>query len=144
MENIVKLESKNYLIFRLSNVIGKSGSCNTIINFLLNKIKSNQKFYLWKNASRNIIDIADICKIVSYIIEKNLFNSTTINIAYDHNNKIADIVKAIEDMLNKKAVYTIDDKGIDLKIDNSKIQLIMRELEINQPTINELVKKYKI
>lgn len=143
LEQIIKEKTNNYLIFRLPNVIGKGGSKNTIINFLINKIRANQKFELWKNATRNIIDIVDVYKIVSHIIEKRIFNNITINIAYKQNNKLLDIVKAIEKILDKKALYILVNKGINLKIDNSKIQSIMIELGIVQPTIIDIIKKYK-
>ena len=143
MEEIIKLTSKHYLIFRLPNIIGNGGSKNTIINFLINKITSNQKFELWENATRNIIDIEDVCKIVSYIIENRIFNNNIINISYDKNNKLVDIVNAIEIIHNKNAFYTVINKGVDLKIDNSKIKQIMKELGIVQPKIINILKKYK-
>ena len=143
MEQTIKNNANNYLIFRLPSVVGKGGSKNTIINFLINKIKDNQKIELWKNATRNIIDIEDVYKIVSYIIKKRIFNNATVNIAYSENNKILDIVKSIEKIFDKKALYTVVDKGIDLKIDNNKIKKIMTELSVVQPTITQIVKKYK-
>jgi len=143
MEQVIKNNSNNYLILRLPNVVGNGGSKSTIINFLINKVRNGQKFELWKNATRNIIDVEDVYKIVSHIIENRIFNNTTINIAYGQNNKISDILKSIEKIFDKKALYTLVDKGIDLKIDNEKIKTIMTDLSIAQPTITKILKKYK-
>lgn len=143
MELQIKQLSNNYLIIRLPNVIGNFGNNNTIINFFFNNIKNNNDFVVWKNATRNIIDIEDVYSITSYIIDKKIFINQTLNIAYDSNINVMDIISAIEMVLNKKASYQIQDKGFDIKINNEKIKYIMQKLSIKQPNIIELIKKYK-
>ncbi len=143
MELLIKKYSTNYLIFRLPNVIGNLGNQNTIINFFINQIKNRQLFNVWKYATRNIVDIEHMYQIVSYIINNNLYINRTINIAYDNNNNILDIIYAIESLLNIKAEYNVENKGTNMIIDNSLIQPVMFKLGIVQPNITELINKYK-
>jgi len=144
MEQLIKEISNYYIIFRVPNIIGRGGNKNTIINFLFNKIKQEEVFDLWINATRNIVDIEDLYKIVSYIINNRVFKNIILNIAYEYNYKVEDIVHAIENILNKKAKYNIINKGADLKIDIQKTLPILNELKIVQPTIETLIKKYKV
>ena len=144
MEDFIKKNVDNYLIFRLPNVIGYKGSKESIINFLYNKISTDNSFKLWRYATRNIIDVEDLKNIITYIIKQKYFSNDTINIAYENNIGIIDIVNTIEEILEKKSNYSIVDKGMDLKIDNTKIMPILKELEISQPSIEFLIKKYKL
>ena len=143
IELLIQKKTNNYLIFRLPNIIGKKGNKNTLVNFFYNKIKNYEEFTVWKNAQRNIVDADDLCKVVSYIIDKNIYNRRVINIAYNENVKIIELIKVIENILKIEAKYSIENKGMDLKIDNSDIKQILKELKINQPNITELIYKYK-
>jgi len=143
MEKLIKRNSNNYLIFRIPNIIGKYGNDNNIINFLINKVENDLRFSIWKNATRNIVDIDDLYKIVSYILNNTKLTNQVINIAYNESIKIFDLIKAIEEFLNKKAVFDIEDKGIDMKIENHIIKKVMLELDIETPNTLELIKKHK-
>ncbi len=143
MEDIVLKEANRYLIFRVPNILGYGGNKNTIINYLYDAIDKNNRFTLWENATRNIIDIETLEAIISYIIDNNVFINEIINIAYNKNTKVIDIVHAIEIVLNKKASFEVIDKGVDLRIDNSKVLNILKILNIKQLSINYLINKYK-
>jgi len=143
IEEFIKSRFTKYLIFRLPNIIGYLGNKNTIINFLIDKITNNEEFTVWSNATRNIVDVEDLNKIVSSIINKNRYTNKTINISYDKNINILELIDAIENMLNIKAIYITENKGVDMKINNSLIQETMRELSIEQPDILTLINKYK-
>ena len=68
IEILIQQMSPNYLVFRLPNIIGSQGNSETLVNYFINKIKSNKEFEVWKNATRNIVAIDDFYKIASYII----------------------------------------------------------------------------
>ncbi len=143
MESLIQKKLKNYIIFRLPNVIGFGGNTANIINFLINKVKGNEEFVIYKNATRNIIDIEHLYQIVSYILDNRFYKNKTINIAYDNNTNIIDILNVIEKLLNIKAKFKIVDKGYNLKMDNDDIKYIMQILNIKQPSLSTLLKKYK-
>ena len=143
MEKIIENLSNNYIIFRLPHVVGKGGNKNTVINYFYNKVENEEYFDIWENATRNIIDMEFLYKVVSYLIDNKVYLNEKINIAYENNTKVVDIVIAIERILNKKANYTLIEKGSDLKINMSKIRNIIKEIGMEQPTIFDLIKNYK-
>jgi len=144
MEEIIKAESNSFIIFRLPNLIGKFGNEKNVINYFFKKILNKQKFIIWANATRNILDIDDAFIIGKYIIEnEDKYRNKTINIAYKSNIPVIKIVKSIEIFLGKEAIYEIQDKGTDLHIDIKTIMPIMQELDIQQPTFMSLLTKYK-
>lgn len=143
MESLIQRKVPNYIIFRLPNIIGFNGNSTNIINFLINKIRNNEEFVIYKNATRNIIDIEHLYQIVSYIIDNKTYRNKVINIAYGNNIRIIDIVHSIEVFLNMKSIFHIENKGIDLKINDHDVAPIIQLLDIEQPSILTLLKKYK-
>lgn len=128
MENIIKSSCKNYIIFRLPQVLGLNNKYQ-LMGFLYEKIVSKQVFELY-DIERNIIDIEDIKVIVNYILEHKLFKNRTINIANSKNIKVIDLVKKMEKIYNLKADYIIVKKDGEFNIDTSDIDLIIKEFNL--------------
>ena len=129
MENIIQENCKNYFIFRLPQVVGKATS-PTLINFLATHIKNGTPFHLWKNSKRNLIDVVDVYKIASYLINNGILKNKVTNIASSESVNITTIVKKIELLLDKKADYTMEDKGTFYDIDISKISKYLLDIGI--------------
>ena len=130
MENIVRNRCKSYFIFRLPQVVGETKS-PTLINFLVNRIKNGDHFYLWKNSKRNLIDVEDVYKIASYFINNGIFKNKITNIASNKSVSITSIVAKIELLLNKKANYTVEDKGTFYEIDISDISKHLLDIGVS-------------
>lgn len=130
MEDMIIRNQKKYMIFRLSNVVGFTGNQNTVINYFVRKIISNQPFELWQHATRNVIDISDMYKACDEILQKGLYTNTIINIANPFNYKVVDIIEAIESHFNIKGNYQLKPKGSGPIIDTSAVEGIFRELNI--------------
>lgn len=102
MENFIKKNFSNYLIFRLPEVIGSNKSNkNTLINFLYERIKYKKELVVSKNLYRNLIDIRDFIIISKYLINNN-YNRRIINIASPQMTSVISIVEIISRILNKK------------------------------------------
>lgn len=144
VESIIKSHAKQYTILRLSQVLGKGGNKNNLINFLFSKIRHEEKFSLWSKATRNLIDIENVGRVVKYIIDHKIFLNQTINIASPKNIFVYDIVHEIEKIVNKKAVADVIDKGDDLYIDITPIVPIYEKLglDFNESYISNLMRKY--
>ena len=112
MEELIKSNISRYLICRTSNIVGKKGNPNTLINFLINKIEKQEVFELWANSFRNILDIDDLFEAVHSMLCDPLTEQKTIaNIYYPHFYSILEIVSLIEKHLQKKAIYKMATKG---------------------------------
>lgn len=131
MEEFISANVPVYNVFRLGHVAGQSAQQYTILSFLYNAINDGTSFNLWKYASRNIIDIDDISKICSYIIDNDLYLNQITNICNSKNSTIVEIVAILERILNKKGNYTVFDQGGCPEVDNTKIRFIAKELGIN-------------
>lgn len=106
IESLIAETCSRYYIFRISNIVGRTGNPNTIINFFTRHIQDGEPFAIWENAYRNIIDIDDVFRIGSAIIDNGLHANSIINIAYPHNIAVTEIVATIESFLGKKGIYT--------------------------------------
>jgi hypothetical protein len=109
MEKVIKNNFNKYIIVRFPEIIGFNSNKYNLINFLYQKIVNNFRFNLWDNAKRNIIDIDHAIKIFFYFVSKirkykkiNL----EVNIANTRFYRIQNIVKVIEKITLKKAIYS--------------------------------------
>jgi nucleoside-diphosphate-sugar epimerase len=144
IENYIKQNANRFLIFRLSNLIGRTTNSNTIINYFINAIKNEKKIELWRNAHRNIIDVQHVSAIVSHIIDTNLYENKIINVANPKSINVLDLLTVIESFLQKKANYSIIEKGAAFNIDIPHALPVIENLGINfdDDYINSLLLKY--
>ena len=108
MENVVKKNFNKFVIIRFPEVVGFNSNKNNLINFFYQKIINNNKFTLWMNSRRNIIDIDDAVKLcLNFIkkIKKYKKIKLEINIANTMYVSVLSIVNIIEKLTLKKAIY---------------------------------------
>lgn len=143
IENIIKSKG-NYFIFRLPQVVGYTKNNNTLTNFIYNKIRLDQTFDLWKYATRNLIDIDDVVKIISFMINKNIGYNTIINVAASSSTSILTIVKHFEQIMNKEARYNIVSKGYPYHIENQITDEIAKKIgvQFNSNYLYKVLSKY--
>lgn len=145
-EQIIKENCANYLICRVSNVVGKTDNPNTIISYLVSKIISGKPFQLWKKSVRNIIDIDDVYSLVSRKIQ-NVKGAETCLIANPFQYQVTEIVYKIEEILGKKAIFELIDKGSNFEIPINIEDKLILEKEIDftiEPYLNKILNKYFI
>jgi UDP-2-acetamido-2,6-beta-L-arabino-hexul-4-ose reductase len=130
IEDYIGQHVPKYNIFRLGHVAGNSVNQSTILNFLYDAIKNETPFKLWKNASRNIIDIDDINKLCSYIIDNDLYINQITNISNTYNTSLPEIVQTMEEITGKKGRFTIIEGGGNPEAKNTDIQPIAQHLGI--------------
>lgn len=131
IEQYIAKHAKQFHIFRISQIIGKANN-NTLINFLISKILSNQSFEVWVSATRNLIAIEDVNKIISYIIDNKIYMNQIINIANSQNISILSLIDIVEGVLAKRASCHYVDKGFPFEqIDITPIKDICKDLAIN-------------
>ena len=66
MEELIKKETDNYVIFRLPQIIGNLGNKNNLVNFLKDSIINGNEIIVREGVHRALIDIEDLEKIVNY------------------------------------------------------------------------------
>ncbi len=121
MERLIQKESKHYFIFRLTNIVGPGGNKSTILNYLVSRIKNEKVINLWKNATRNILDVDDLLLIVKNIL-KGSESKMKINIANINSFKVSEIISQLEMFFKKAAILNLIDKGESIQIDISEVE----------------------
>jgi len=111
MESIIELNALKYYIFRLPQIIGYSSNSNSLLNFLIKAIEAQTRIPIWKHAVKNLIDIADVKKLVEVVIDGDIKSNQTINIINTNYYGIMEILKVIENLIGLKAVVSIEEKG---------------------------------
>lgn len=144
VENIIQSSCKRFNIFRVSNVVGKSGNPNTVLNFFVYHILNKINFDLWSNACRNLIDLDDMYKIVNYILQGQRYPNQIVNIANPSSYKVTEIVMSIEQLWQTEANYVSIPKGSLFPIDISIILPIIQTLNIHfgNNYLTNLLEKY--
>lgn len=143
MEYLVSCGAKNYHIFRLPQLIGKSKNKHTLLNFFYEHIINQQKINIFSKSTRNLIDIDDVKAIVIYLVKNNLHRNTILNIANEFNYTPMEIVHCFEEILGIKANVNLLDKGDRYDIDISKISSICSYLNIYFDNyLSRKIKKY--
>jgi len=147
IENYIVKNFKKYLIVRLPEVVGKSTNKKTLINFFFNKIKQKSKFDLWAKASRSLIDIDDVVKILSNLLTKAKIENKIINIANPDKYTVIQIVNMIEILTSIKAKYNLINKGESKwEIDISEILDSIKDsnIKFNNNYLKNILEKYFI
>lgn len=145
LEEYIKTSSLNYLILRVSNAVGPQENIHTIMNYLVNAVKSQTRIDIWLYAERNLIDKDDVKLIVNHLLKENSCNKI-VNIATNESILVTRILKQIEVYLQKKAIINLISKGNKLDIDVNYIQPVLKKIEATNGKgiayINYLLKKY--
>jgi len=110
MERLV-LASGGNTVFRLPQVVGKSGNATNLANHLYHHIASGKSFLVWSGAERNLIDVEDVASIASTLVDAGIGAGETIPIAAVKSIRMPALVSIFEDILGRKAVYELVDAG---------------------------------
>lgn len=143
MEGLIQAHSFSYLVFRLPQVVGHGGNKNTLTNCLYASIRDGERFQLWRNAYRYIIDVDDVSAVTSYMIDRDEYLNRIVNVA-SCRFSIFDIVRALENVTQRSAIYTEIDKGASYDIDCSEAHKVARLLNIRfgDTYLHRVVRKY--
>ena len=129
MEDLVRSARAGHLLLRLPQVVGRSANRATLVNHLYDRIMKDEPFSVWANAVRYLIDVDDVARIASHLIENGLFVNSTVNIV-SRPYRVLEIVAAIEAVSGKRARYTLVDRGHPFHVDRSSIDPIARSLGV--------------
>lgn len=139
IENYISSNSKNYLIFRLPNVVGNGGNVNNIFNYLNQKILNDEVIKV-QDINRSLIDIDDVKNICEQCFN---IKNTILDISIIEEIKVIDIVNIMSDELNKKTEVEIIG-GISKNYTNSQqVDNVIKILGIDKESYTKkLIKKY--
>jgi nucleoside-diphosphate-sugar epimerase len=144
MEALIMSYHTPYIVFRLTNPVGKTNNTHTVVNYFIKNIRENHQFTVWKNANRNLIDIDHLYLICNEILQKRLFINSIVNIANPKNYPVVFIIKNIEKHFAIAGNYTLIDKGGGPLINTVSIEPLFKKHNINfdEHYLSNLLQKY--
>jgi nucleoside-diphosphate-sugar epimerase len=141
MENLIKENSDNYLIFKLPQVIGESGNKTNLINYLINSITNEDEIVIYENISRSLIDVDDVVSIVHFCKKK--VKNKTLNVSGIEKISVLNLCKKIGRILKKPPIIIIRETGNSYDewgVENSVI--VKKNLDEPKGYTNRILKKY--
>ncbi|SHK28591.1 NAD-dependent epimerase/dehydratase family protein [Epilithonimonas mollis] len=143
MEQLIKYSCKKYLILRVSNVVGKGGNPNLLMNYLIRSVNNNETINVHTKATRNLIDADDVKSITFQLIDNADFNKI-INVAYIHNYKIIEILEIIERFYNKKLTLNLikSGSGYDINVPDVESYFKINGLTDKESYLCKILKKF--
>lgn len=148
MESLIKENFEFFKVFRLPQVVGFSKNKHTLANFLFNAISKSETIDVYKNATRNLIDIDDIVKVVDYINRNNTFINQAANIIGSKNYSVEEIIECFENVIGNKAIKKVKEHQaveIDIILSN-EVTSIYEQLNISfdENYLEKVLRKYYI
>ncbi len=121
MEEKVKRYNKFY-IFRLSQVVGETQS-PTLVRVFFHSILKGEEININKFSTRNLIDVADVFTIVSFLIRNKLYINEITNIATPFNKSVLDIALMMATIIGCELKYKLLNVGSAYDINIDKIDM---------------------
>ena len=141
MEQLVKSLSDEYIIVRLPQVAGEVLN-NTLLPSFIKKIYFEEKFEIYNNAPRSLIDVEDVVTLFDNIYRNNIRNQT-INFCPGYEFQPIDLVRVIGDLLGKKPnINIVHKESIQLCEQSSLLSEYVESLGDLNTYLERVAKKY--
>jgi nucleoside-diphosphate-sugar epimerase len=105
MEQLIQASASNYLIFRLPQVLGLADNEGGLVHGLVKAITLGERFELWRDATRNFIDLDDVYSIVHAILEDKTHSNRVMNIASPCPTPVPELVGVLERYFGKSGSF---------------------------------------
>lgn len=143
MEAKVLSANAENVVFRLPQVVGRTGNPNTLTNFLRDRILTGTSFSIWRKAERNLIDVDDVVVIAAELMRERT-EQRVVNIAAERSMAMPEIVALFERVLGTSANFSLQDRGDPLRVDSTLAVSVAARLGIDLGAGNaeRVVRKY--
>lgn len=105
MEKTIKSLFNDYLIIRISQLIGNGGNENNLFNYFKNSIINETEITINKNAYRSLIDVDDLVEITKVLA----YYRGTLNFSHIESVTALRLYNLISEKLNKTTKTNIED-----------------------------------
>lgn len=139
-----RVRETDHLVFRLPQVVGHTPNPATLTNYLHAHIASGAPFVVWKNAWRNIIDVADVARIAAHMIADERWRNRTLNVACPSPVRVVDLVSIYERVLGVTAIFEQIDRGDRYEIEVTEALRVAKAIgiEFGPDYVENLIRHY--
>jgi len=132
LEEFISQNCEQFLIVRISNLVGKGGNPKTVFNFFISNIVNGNSFSLWASSVRNLIMVEDFARILNFILEHEWddWKNSIVNIVNAKSYSAGEIVASIESFTGKKADYELVDIVSNPRYEDEHAAYLFRKLNI--------------
>ena len=144
MEQIVQGAGPQHAIVRLPQVVGLSANPHTLTNYLYRQISAGERFQLWLQARRNLIDVTDIVAIVSHLVDARKIAGASLNVACPFSVLVLDIVRSLEALIGRTARFDAVMAGAHYDLDTKLAQAAAAQIGLvfDEHYVDRLLRKY--
>jgi hypothetical protein len=107
IEEIIKTNSNNYIIFRTPQIVGNNGNPKNLVNYIKNCILNETEITINTRVERSLLDIEDLVEIVNFC--KNKVTCETLKISGIEKIKVFTLCEIISKFVNKDSKLIVDD-----------------------------------
>lgn len=133
MENVVLSSESSFNVFRLPQLVGRVKN-STLISYLVNTILDGKSFNVQSLATRNLLDIVDLVRVVKTLINHNLGLNSIQNIASLKSVPVLDIVSEISKILQLSPKFDLVPDGYCQNID---IEFLQKTLNLQDVLLKD-------
>lgn len=132
-----------HLIVRLPQVAGRTPNPHTLLNYLYARIVRGERFCVWTKARRNIVDSADVARIVLALVQDG-WRGRTVNVASCSDYSLMEIVQTFEVIVGKTAIVDFLEQGGAYAIDTSLIApyALAEGIRFDDEYLAQVLRKY--
>jgi nucleoside-diphosphate-sugar epimerase len=143
MEKIVANHPR-HLILRLPQLAANTVNPHTLLNYIFARVSRSERFQVWKNARRNIIDVDDVVRIAVSLAKEDGLRGECVNIANFLDISVPDIVEIMAQVVGKKSVCDYLNYGGAYPIDAGRIRHIAERCGVlfNPEYTEHVIRKY--
>ena len=117
MEKYIAENFKNFIIFRLPNVVGHTPNKHTFFNSIKESILTKQRVKVLSNATRYLIDVDDLTEYLPQLIEEE--NRKVINVCFNNKTSVQELTEMIGDALHTPYKIELVEGGSDYEVASS-------------------------
>jgi nucleoside-diphosphate-sugar epimerase len=145
MEALV-MAAHSSAVFRLPQVVGRTGNPNTLTNYLASRILEGRPFSIYSGAQRNLVDVDDIAAIVPELLADPLSMGTATCIAARDPVAVPVLVAMLEQVLGRTACATVVPRDEPFVVDAARALAVSSRLglglEDGQDYVMKILRKY--
>jgi nucleoside-diphosphate-sugar epimerase len=143
MESMLSASGGSWLVLRIPLAIGRNPGSRTLAQFLHECIAHGKPFDVWEGAARFPVDVDDVFRIGSRFINDPALWNRRINVAL-RPFPVRDFVRVMEEIVGRKANYTLVRKGQRYQLDCPEVRQVAGELglDLGERYLERVLRKY--
>lgn len=144
MESRVR-EQPRHLLLRLPQVAGRTPNPHTLLNYLHARIARSERFALWVNARRNVIDLDDVvATVVAVFARGGVARGSMLSIASPFSHSAREVVAAMERVTGKRAIFDEVARGSSYAVDVEPVLplFVAAGIRFDDGYLDRVVRKY--